>query len=129
MIGDEIVDVIKEGVFVALGVGEGLDDVVDEGLEVVLFHVELLLEFLVFLLEVGEVVFGAFNGVPKFIGLVSDSDKIILEAVVLIVEFQDFFFEELDFFEEFLLFVLEVLFVGVVVDVFGEELFYVFLFL
>ena len=61
------------------------------------------------------------------IGLIGDGDKVILEVVVLIVQLRNLLFEELDFLEKFLLFVFEVLFVSVVVDVFGEELLDVFL--
>jgi hypothetical protein len=49
---------LGEDLIIAFGVGEGLDNGIDEGLEVVVFHVELLFELLVFLFEVVEVVFG-----------------------------------------------------------------------
>ncbi len=58
MVGHEMVKGLGEDLIIAFGVGEGLDNGIDEGLEVVVFHVELLFELLVFLFEVVEVVFG-----------------------------------------------------------------------
>ncbi len=127
MVGHEMIEGLGEDLVIAFGVGEGLDDGIDEGLEVVVFHVELLFELLVFLFEVVEVVFGVRDGVPELIGLIGDGDKVILEVVVLVVELENLLFEELYFLEEFFLFVFEVLLVSVVVDVFGEELLDMFL--
>lgn len=66
---------------------------------------------------------------PQVIGLGSHMYKVILEAVIPGIKFKDFVFQELDFFQEFLLLMLEVLLMGVVVDIFGEEFLDVFLFL
>ena len=75
--------------FLALGVWEALDDFVDKELHVVVFHVEWLFEFLVFLFIFFKDEFWVLDGLPELIGLVGDVDEIVLEVIVFIVELYD----------------------------------------
>lgn len=68
-----------------------------------------------------------FNGLPQFISFIGDMNEVILEVIVLFVEFEYFLLEETDFLKEFFLFVLQILLVSVIVYVFGKQLLDMFL--
>jgi hypothetical protein len=109
---------VDELLFVALGVGETLHDPVYEKVHVVVFHVEFLLEFLVFVPELSQTLLSTLNGIPEPVGFVSDVHEIVLEAVVLVVQLHNLFFQEPHFLKQLLLLVFQVLLMSVVVDVF-----------
>lgn len=88
----------------------------------VLFHIESLFESPLFILEFVEIVLGRLDSPDQVPGFVSDFHKVTLEWVVFAFKFLDLFVQKLYLLEQLILPILKIFLMGIVTDVFGQQL-------
>lgn len=106
MLGQGFLKGEGESLFLAFGVVEALEDFVDKLFCLVVLHIKLVLQFLVFLFGCLQTSLSILYSLSEFIGFVGHMNEIILEVIILLIKLTNLLLQKLDFIKQLLLLML-----------------------